>query len=92
VLYQGSDIKNNYAVPKLKISAASITKQYITNQENKEKGQEKRTQTIILVHPSSRAISSLFCNFSKKNSTKHTQLYIITSKNPSCTLKGYKTH
>jgi len=39
------------------------------NQKCREKGQERRTQAIILVHPLSRAIPSLSCNISKKNCT-----------------------
>jgi len=39
------------------------------NQKHREKAQERKTQAIILVHPSSRTMSSLPCDTSKENLT-----------------------
>jgi len=54
-------------------------------------GSREIHKAIILVHPFSRATSSLSCNPSKKNFTNNTQLYTITIKNTSCTLQDHKT-
>jgi len=39
------------------------------NKKRREKGQERKAQAIIMVHPSSRTTSSLSCNTNKKNIT-----------------------